>query len=129
MTRPAPRPDLADAGTRPPPRLTFRAAGAVLLALVAVGVMVRLGLWQWDRGRDTGRLLNYLYAVQWWVFAVLTVGALVRLSLEGRRLAEEPLPEPRPDGPLIGPPLRPDEELPDVTWVRLMRGLGLHRRA
>ena len=130
MTRVVRGPDLpaADAGGSAPPRMTFRAAGAVLLAFVAIAVMVRLGFWQWDKGERTGRLLNYLYGVQWWVFAVLTVVGLIRLSLDGRRMAAEPMPESRPGGPMIGPPLRPGEELPEITWVRLMRRLGLQRR-
>jgi hypothetical protein len=109
----------------------LRVAGLVLLALVLVGVMLRLSLWQWDRAQAQHRLLNYTYAVEWLLFAVLTVAGLARLAVEGRRPAggarpeAEPEPPARSEGVLIGPPLRPGEELPEVTWVRLRRRLGL----
>jgi hypothetical protein len=46
--------------------------GHVLVAAGAV-VMVKLGLWQWDRARDLSSIQNYSYAVEWGVFALLTV--------------------------------------------------------
>jgi hypothetical protein len=105
----------------------------VLLALVLVGVMLRLSLWQWDRAQERHRLLNYTYAVEWLLFAVLTVAGLARLAVEGRRLRDadrveaevDAAPQPRAEGVLIGPPLRPGEELPEITWVRLRRRLRL----
>jgi len=113
----------------------LRVAGLVLLALVLVGVMLRLSLWQWDRAQAQHRLLNYTYAVEWLLFAVLTVAGLARLVSEGRTVegrrtdADRPEagaePLPRSEGVLVGPPLRPGEELPEVTWVRLRRRLGL----
>jgi hypothetical protein len=107
-----------------------RLAAAVVLALLLVAVMVRLSVWQWHRARTRGSLLNYTYAVEWLLFAVLTVVGFVRLGLEGRRATERPQPEParRPDGPVIGPPPAPGEELEEVTWIRLLRRLGLDRR-
>jgi hypothetical protein len=114
---------------------SLRVAGLVLLALVLVGVMLRLSLWQWDRAQERHRLLNYTYAVEWLLFAVLTVVGLARLAVEGRRLRDgdrpgaeaEPdaVPQPRAEGVLIGPPLQPGEELPEITWVRLRRRLRL----
>ena len=114
-----------------------RAVLALVLVVLAVAVMVRLSLWQWHKARAHGALLNYTYAVEWLVFAGLTVAGVVRLALEGRRdavrsaagvpSAGDPPPAeacPAPV-PLVGPPLRPGEELEEVTWIRLRRRLGL----
>ena len=113
-----------------------RAVLAVLLVVAVVAVMVRLSLWQWHRGRDSGRFLNYAYAVEWLLFALLTVAGVVRLAVEDRRQsAADPPPEAARSlagggapVPLVGPPLRPGEELQEVTWVRLRRRLGLGGR-
>jgi hypothetical protein len=106
-----------------------RAAALALVALAAVGVMLRLSLWQWDRAQVRHSLLNYTYAVEWALFALLTVAGLARLAVEGRRRdrAERPAagPPPPAEGVLIGPPLRPGEELPEITLVRLRRRLRL----
>jgi hypothetical protein len=37
--------------------------------------MLRLALWQWDRGQARGGLLNYSYAVEWVLLAALTADA------------------------------------------------------
>ena len=117
-------------------RHALRLAGYALLVVVAVGVMLRLSLWQWDRAHERHSVLNYFYAVEWVLFAVLTVAGVARLVVEGRRAivargmpAAEQEPEPRPEGVLIGPPLRPGEELEEITWVRLRRRLRLDRTA
>jgi DNA-binding transcriptional regulator of glucitol operon len=112
-----------------------RAALAMVVLVAAVAVMLRLSLWQWDRARASGRLLNYTYAVEWLLFAVLIVIGVVRLAIEDRRrrsadpVAEARQPErPAVRGapvPLVGPPLRPGEELQEITWLRLSRRLGL----
>lgn len=126
------------AGTRPrgAARRALRLAGLALLVVLAVGVMLRLSLWQWDRAHERQSVLNYFYAVEWVLFAVLTVAGVARLVVEGRRAvvgrgkpAAEPELEPRPEGVLVGPPLRPDEELEEITWVRLRRRLRLEPRS
>jgi hypothetical protein len=105
-----------------------RVTALVLLAVAVVAVMVRLSLWQWGRARERGALLNYSYAAEWLLFAVLTTVGVVHLWREGRRgESRERPPERRPDGPLVGPPLAPGEELEEVTWVRLRRRVGLDR--
>jgi hypothetical protein len=106
----------------------LRVAGAILLLLLLVAVMVRLSVWQWDRARARGSLLNYTYAVEWLVFAVLTVVGAVRLRREGRRPLAPPAPGGQGDTPVIGPPLAPGEELEEITWIRLRRRLGLEHR-
>jgi DNA-binding transcriptional regulator of glucitol operon len=113
-----------------------RGALAVLLVVAAVAVMLRLSLWQWHRARDTGRFLNYTYTVEWLLFALLTVAGVVRLVVEDRRRrTEADVPEvreavavPGAPVPMVGPPLRPGEELEEITWVRLRRRLGLGGR-
>lgn len=115
-----------------------RGAAVVLVALVLVGVMLRLSLWQWDRGEQRHSLLNYAYGVEWALFAVLTVTGLVRLAVEDARLARreadpDAAPEPAavmpgPGGPVIGPPLSAGEDLEEITWIRLRRRVGLDRR-
>jgi DNA-binding transcriptional regulator of glucitol operon len=113
-----------------------RLAAYALLVVVAVGVMLRLSLWQWDRAQQRHSVLNYFYAVEWVLFAVLTVAGVARLAVEGRRAVAdrqqqevEPEPERGPAGVLVGPPLLPGQELEEVTWVRLRRRLRLDRSA
>lgn len=98
--------------------------GAVLTVL-AVGVLVRLSAWQWQRGSARGSLLNYTYAVEWLLLAVLlVVGLLVR-----RRRGSSPSDDRSRDvqGRLIGPPLRPGEQPGDPTHVQLKRMLTRRR--
>ncbi|SFE83405.1 hypothetical protein [Blastococcus tunisiensis] len=106
---------------------TLRTALVVLALVAVVAVMVRLSAWQWGRARAGGSLVNYSYALEWLAFAVLTVVGVVRLWREGRRVPDEDTPpeRPGPGAPIIGPPLRPGQELEEVTWVRLRRRLGL----
>ena len=65
-----------------------------VLVAVALVVMVRLGLWQWGRGVDSGALRNYSYGLEWWAFAVLTVVGWWRFCVdETRAPADEAEPE------------------------------------
>lgn len=114
----------------------LRTGLAVLGTVLVIAVMVRLSVWQWDRARASGSLTNYSYAVEWLVFAGLTVVAVVRLVVEGRRAdAARQRADDEPDAtastgalmPLVGPPLSPGEQLQEVTWLRLRRRLGLGR--
>lgn len=125
----------AEESTRPRLGRGMRAAVVVLVALVLVGVMLRLALWQWDRAQERHSLLNYTYAVEWVLFALLTVAGLARLAVEDARLGRNGDTESDPEpvapgagGPMVGPPLNPDEELEEITWIRLRRKAGLDRR-
>lgn len=112
----------------------LRAVLVVLAVVALVAVMLRLSLWQWDRGRASGRLVNYIYAVEWVLFAGLTVLGVGRLSVEGRReerseqappAVERPVSARGGPLPVVGPPLRSGEDLEEITLVRLRRRLGL----
>jgi len=54
--------------------------------VAAVLVMLRLGLWQWDRAQSrTGGLQNYAYALQWPLFAVFAIVVYVKTMIEDTR--------------------------------------------
>ena len=66
-----------------------------VLLLASVVAMVLLGHWQWDVGRrggsGEGSLLNYGYALQWWVFCGFAVFLWTRFVRDerGRRLVAD----------------------------------------
>lgn len=92
----------------------------VLVTGAAVAVLVRLSLWQWERARLRGELLNYTYAAEWLLLAVLLVGGvLVRTRRRSRPDDDDRSRDVH--GQLIGPPLRPGEQAGEVTRVRLRR--------
>jgi cytochrome oxidase assembly protein ShyY1 len=90
---------------------------------VAAGVALlgRLSLWQWRRGRTTGSLMNYTYAVEWALLAVVLVGGLLVLRRRGRRAGDDDDASRDVAGNVIGPPLRPGEQLGEVTAARVAR--------
>lgn len=106
-----------------------RASRLGVLLLVTTGAvlgMVRLSVWQWHRGRASGSLLNYAYAVEWLTFAafaLVSAGYLLRVRDEPD-LAEN-RPEPAPSGVQIGPPTAGDEPVEDLTYRRILRALRL----
>jgi DNA-binding transcriptional regulator of glucitol operon len=62
---------------------------AHLVLVAAVLVMLRLGLWQWDRAQSqTGGLQNYAYALQWPLFAVFAIVVYVKTLIEETRRGE-----------------------------------------
>jgi uncharacterized membrane protein len=59
---------------------------ADVAVLIAILVMLRLGLWQWDRAQSpTGGIQNYAYAFQWPLFAVFTIVVWVKTLIEETR--------------------------------------------
>lgn len=71
---------------------------AHLVLVAAVLVMLRLGLWQWDRAQSrTGGLQNYAYALQWPLFAVFAIVVYVKTMAEELRRLEDP-DRDSPDG-------------------------------
>lgn len=100
-------------------------ASTVLGALATgggVAALVRLSMWQWERGSAGGSLLNYTYAVEWMLLAVALVAAVVLRRGGGRRRADGDRSR-AVDGRVIGPPLRPGEQLAPPTSVRLKHWL------
>lgn len=99
-----------------------RATLAVVALAVGESVILRLAAWQWERGRETGSLLHYTYAAEWVLVALaLPIALVVRRRGRGRTDAEVASRDVH--GRLIGPPLRPDEQLSETTGVRLRRRL------
>ncbi|MEX2289450.1 MAG: hypothetical protein WD794_03875 [Mycobacteriales bacterium] len=104
-------------------RQRIRIGLAVTVAGLGAALMLRLSLWQWGRAREGGALLNYGYAVEWFLLAGLTLWALLRLR--HAKPGEHPGHDAarRADGTVVGPPLQPGEQLQEVTWVRVRRWL------
>jgi hypothetical protein len=92
----------------------------------AVAVLVRLSAWQWERGAARGSLLNFTYAVEWALAAVALVGVVL---LRRHRGASRPRSDGSRgvDGRVIGPPLRPGEQLAPPTSVQVQQWLRRHR--
>lgn len=78
------------------------------LAVVAFVVLVRFGLWQWHRAEDTGRVQNYAYAVEWWLFAGFAVFLWVKIMID--QLEERPEAPEQPPAPPAPPPVVIDDE-------------------
>lgn len=102
----------------------MRAVVKVLVTTVAVAVLLRLAAWQWDRGRSRDSLLSYTYAVEWCLLAIALVVAVTVRRGEQTRSREHDDPSRTVDGRLLGPPLRPGEDLDEPTRVRVQRWLG-----
>lgn len=63
--------------------VTPRWLGLHALLVVILVVLVRVGMWQWDRAQATsGSWQNYGYAVQWWLFAGFAVFLYVKAVLD-----------------------------------------------
>jgi hypothetical protein len=66
---------------------TIRWIGFHVLTIGCVGLFSLLGKWQWDVGESQrGTLRNYMYGVEWWVFAVILLvlwWRLLRQELRG----------------------------------------------
>jgi DNA-binding transcriptional regulator of glucitol operon len=67
-----------------------------VLAVVAALVMLRLGWWQWGRGKDTGSIRSYSYGVEWVLFALLTGFGYTKFALDEQRPADPEPPRPAP---------------------------------
>ena len=78
--------------------LTPRWLGLVALLVVSLVVLVRIGVWQWDKAQSgAGSWQNYGYAVQWWLFAGFAVFLFVKTvldDLDPSRLETSGGPEP-----------------------------------
>jgi uncharacterized membrane protein len=91
-------------------------------ALVGAAALVRLAAWQWERGRESGRLLHYTYAVEWLLVSVLLVVLLLVRSRHRERDSETERSQGSRGvaGTVIGPPLQPGERLPPTVRDRVL---------
>ncbi len=104
------------------------------LLVLAVGVLFRIGLWQWDKGGSDGRAWqHYGYAVQWWLFAAFAVflwGKLVLDELDPSRVADRTADDP--DLPQVvlpaAPPPADDEDDELAEYNRHLAWLAEHGR-
>ncbi len=91
--------------------LTPRWLGYHALVVLAVLVLARIGLWQWDKGSSDGRAWqHYGYALQWWLFAGFAVFLWIKLvldELDPRRIAARTTQEPD-----LPPVVQPQAPLP-----------------
>ena len=111
--------------------MTARGSGVVtgIAAAGGVAILLRLSAWQWDRATSRDSLLNYVYAVEWLIAAVALVAVVVRHRAHPAAPDDEASRDVH--GHVVGPPLRPGEQLPEPTGVRLRRWLqarGTSRR-
>ncbi len=84
------------------------------LAVVAVYVLVRLGLWQWSTAEVSGRVQNYAYAVEWWLFAGFAVFLWIKVLVDLSERPSEPDDEPAPP-PAPAPVVVDDEDDPELA--------------
>ena len=100
-----------------------------VIALASLAALVQLGLWQWERGSDSGRLQNYSYALEWWLFAGFAVFLWVKTmadSLEERDDDEADGPE----APVVVPAAVPADDEDDPELAAYNRHLReLHAKA
>lgn len=85
----------------------------VALALVA---MVRLGIWQWGRGEATGSLRNYSYGLEWWAFAVLTLGGWVKFCVDEVHAPPEEREAAAAPPPAYVPPVDAEDDPELAAW-------------
>ena len=96
--------------------LAPRWLGLHLLTVVLMVVLVRIGLWQWGRGQDTGRIQNYSYGVEWWLFAAFTVFMWGKLVLDEVRPEQVEQVASRRIPASVSPAFVPlPDELPDAA--------------
>lgn len=103
-----------------------------VLAFVAFAGLFRLGLWQWHRAEVTGRIQNYSYAVEWWLFTCFAVFLWVKSMVDSAEERTHPTAGGRPAmtaAPLVAPAVVVDDE-DDPELAAYNRHLAaLHARA
>ncbi len=91
-----------------------------VVAVVALAVQIGFGLWQWGRGEATGGLRNYLYGLEWWAFAVLTLLGYVKFCLDETAADRAPRsgvpPPPLPPAAPADAPVHDDEDPELAAW-------------
>lgn len=94
-----------------------------LATVVAAVACLQLASWQWARGRSSGALLHYTYAVEWALLAVLLVVGAVVTRRRATRPRDREAASRDVHGRLVGPPLRPGEQLAAPVRTRVGRRL------
>ncbi len=97
-----------------------------LVAVAAVVALFELGRWQWGRGVALGRLQNYSYGVEWWLFTAFAVFLWVKTmadSLE-ERTQEPEQGEAVAAAPTVDPAAGQDDDDPELAaYNRHLRAL------
>ncbi len=85
-----------------------------VVAVAAVVVCVEAGRWQLHRAQDSGRVLNWSYAFEWWLFAAFAVFLWAKEmvdTLEGRSEATVLPVDDTPSVPVVVDTFDDDPEL------------------
>lgn len=87
-----------------------------LVALVGFVCLVGLGRWQWQRAVELGRVQNYSYALEWWLFAAFAVFLWLKTMADTLEEAVETDDEPpSPAMPLPVAAAVDDEDDPELA--------------
>ena len=102
------------------------------LLVVSLVVLVRTGMWQWDRAESgSGSWQNYGYAVQWWLFAGFAVFLYVKTvldELEPDRVTDRRRDVLPPVVQLQAPPPAEDDDDELAAYNRYLRSLHEQNR-
>ena len=98
-----------------------------LVALAGFVVLVGLGRWQWQRAAELGRLQNYSYALEWWLFAAFAVLLWLKTMADTLEEAAEAAggraPEPVAAAPVPTPALDDDDDPELAAYNRHLAAL------
>lgn len=98
-----------------------------VIAVAAFVALVGLGRWQWERGSDLGRIQNYSYALEWWLFAGFAVFLWVKTmadTLEDRDEDDAGDAAPAPEPVVASTVVDDDEDDPELAaYNRRLREL------
>lgn len=101
-----------------------------LFAVVAIAGLLACGVWQWERGVESGRPQNYAYAVEWWLFTAFAVFLWVKTMVDHVQGGDEQEQDQEPVAPLVPPPVTAQDEADDPELAAYNRHLAaLHARS
>lgn len=87
-----------------------------VLVVLALYALLRLGIWQWGRGVQTGSIRNYSYGLEWWAFLALTLAGWTKFCLdETAPAAAPPVRTPAPPLPVVRT-VREDDDPELAAW-------------
>lgn len=85
-------------------------------ALVGFLALVGLGRWQWQRAVELGRVQNYSYALEWWLFAAFAVFLWLKTMADSLEDAAAPPDEEQVPAVTVAPaPVVDDEDDPELA--------------